>query len=226
MRARSIPEEHEEKVLRWYTEGDSCRTIADRLGDRHGVQTSPGSVGRLINRIKEGDCTDGAIRAVARIRSEALKLAERFLLHGQIANKMAGFDEPVHVPPGTTHRDLDFANRLTVRQLKVAGCVGRDADRIFDRQRELTERLCQEEEAEAEEAAREEAARTFAQPLPEPVRATSNDHFSSPPEAPVIALPKQGRNERCACGSGLKFKRCCGGPKVQPEREPEQALAS
>jgi hypothetical protein len=22
--------------------------------------------------------------------------------------------------------------------------------------------------------------------------------------------PKVGRNERCPCGSGLKFKRCCG----------------
>ena len=25
-----------------------------------------------------------------------------------------------------------------------------------------------------------------------------------------IAEPSQGRNEPCACGSGRKFKRCCG----------------
>ena len=24
-------------------------------------------------------------------------------------------------------------------------------------------------------------------------------------------VPTQGRNERCACGSGKKYKRCCGG---------------
>lgn len=27
--------------------------------------------------------------------------------------------------------------------------------------------------------------------------------------APVIPLAKQGRNEKCNCGSGLKFKNCC-----------------
>jgi SWIM/SEC-C metal-binding protein len=30
-----------------------------------------------------------------------------------------------------------------------------------------------------------------------------------PPE-PVKALPKVGRNEQCPCGSGTKFKKCCG----------------
>jgi uncharacterized protein len=24
--------------------------------------------------------------------------------------------------------------------------------------------------------------------------------------------PKVGRNETCPCGSGKKFKKCCGGP--------------
>ena len=28
---------------------------------------------------------------------------------------------------------------------------------------------------------------------------------------PVIARPKVGRNEPCPCGSGKKFKKCCGG---------------
>ena len=26
----------------------------------------------------------------------------------------------------------------------------------------------------------------------------------------MIAAVKQGRNEKCQCGSGLKFKKCCG----------------
>ena len=33
--------------------------------------------------------------------------------------------------------------------------------------------------------------------------------FRQPAVAPIIARPKQGRNERCACGSGLKYKKCC-----------------
>jgi uncharacterized protein YchJ len=27
---------------------------------------------------------------------------------------------------------------------------------------------------------------------------------------PELRAPRQGRNEPCACGSGKKFKRCCG----------------
>jgi uncharacterized protein YecA (UPF0149 family) len=29
-------------------------------------------------------------------------------------------------------------------------------------------------------------------------------------EKPYIAPPKVGRNEPCPCGSGRKFKKCCG----------------
>lgn len=27
--------------------------------------------------------------------------------------------------------------------------------------------------------------------------------------APVVSLPKVGRNDPCPCGSGRKFKKCC-----------------
>jgi hypothetical protein len=31
------------------------------------------------------------------------------------------------------------------------------------------------------------------------------------PQAPVVrATPKVGRNDPCPCGSGAKFKKCCG----------------
>jgi SWIM/SEC-C metal-binding protein len=30
------------------------------------------------------------------------------------------------------------------------------------------------------------------------------------PRAPVVAEAKVGRNEPCPCGSGKKYKRCCG----------------
>jgi len=32
----------------------------------------------------------------------------------------------------------------------------------------------------------------------------------STPGTPMIAEPKIGRNEPCPCGSGVKFKKCCG----------------
>ncbi|MCA9583063.1 MAG: SEC-C domain-containing protein, partial [Myxococcales bacterium] len=38
-----------------------------------------------------------------------------------------------------------------------------------------------------------------------------HDHHHHAPQAPVVrATPKVGRNEACPCGSGKKFKRCCG----------------
>ena len=43
----------------------------------------------------------------------------------------------------------------------------------------------------------------------------SDDHHDCPDcEAPapyVRTQPKVGRNEPCSCGSGKKFKKCCGG---------------
>jgi uncharacterized protein YecA (UPF0149 family) len=30
------------------------------------------------------------------------------------------------------------------------------------------------------------------------------------PPRPVVSPPKIGRNEPCPCGSGKKFKKCCG----------------
>ncbi|MGD9642818.1 MAG: SEC-C metal-binding domain-containing protein [Elusimicrobiales bacterium] len=36
-------------------------------------------------------------------------------------------------------------------------------------------------------------------------------------ELAKILQPQAGRNEPCPCGSGQKFKRCCGGPEGPPE---------
>lgn len=58
------------------------------------------------------------------------------------------------------------------------------------------------------------------QPQPEPIR--KNEPISQPvvaaatkPEPYVHAEPKVGRNEPCPCGSGAKYKRCCGNPITQ-----------
>jgi len=38
------------------------------------------------------------------------------------------------------------------------------------------------------------------------------------PLEPVQAAPKVGRNDPCPCGSGRKFKKCCGASPPEPAR--------
>jgi hypothetical protein len=49
--------------------------------------------------------------------------------------------------------------------------------------------------------ARVEAAQKAPRPRPSPV---------ATPKTPVPSQPKAGRNDPCPCGSGKKFKKCCG----------------
>ncbi len=35
-------------------------------------------------------------------------------------------------------------------------------------------------------------------------------YIGAAPQKPTVAAPKAGRNDPCPCGSGLKFKKCCG----------------
>jgi SEC-C motif-containing protein len=38
-----------------------------------------------------------------------------------------------------------------------------------------------------------------------------HEHHAAAPKAPVVReSPKVGRNDPCSCGSGKKFKKCCG----------------
>ena len=43
------------------------------------------------------------------------------------------------------------------------------------------------------------------------LRAVIQDELRAVPQ-PLAPPPTQGRNERCACGSGRKYKQCHGGP--------------
>jgi len=45
----------------------------------------------------------------------------------------------------------------------------------------------------------------------ETVRTGKNAHHVHERQAPVVhQAPKVGRNDPCFCGSGKKFKKCCG----------------
>ncbi len=40
---------------------------------------------------------------------------------------------------------------------------------------------------------------------------TGHEHHHAEPKVPVVReAPKLGRNDPCSCGSGKKFKKCCG----------------
>lgn len=69
-----------------------------------------------------------------------------------------------------------------------------------------------------------ETNRSFMADLEAGVPPTSSSQTSQPgseeepsiqPIAPLIAEPKAGRNELCPCGSGKKYKKCCGVREVE-----------
>jgi preprotein translocase subunit SecA len=60
-------------------------------------------------------------------------------------------------------------------------------------------------------------------PLPSQAQQEMQDEQSDAPEIeeqlhPVTVSPKVGRNDTCPCGSGKKYKKCCG---AQQEEEQE-----
>jgi preprotein translocase subunit SecA len=55
-------------------------------------------------------------------------------------------------------------------------------------------------------ARRERAEEMFEEPLD-----YEDDYY---PETIVRSEPKVGRNEPCPCGSGKKYKKCCGRPDL------------
>ena len=63
---------------------------------------------------------------------------------------------------------------------------------------------------EAERRRRNEAARRMAFNRAEPAAERGNGEPRTRPETVVRATPKIGRNEPCPCGSGRKYKHCCG----------------
>ena len=68
----------------------------------------------------------------------------------------------------------------------------------------------------------DEMASWYCYELPEPSRASSHQASAWPPHGShsggtvVRDLPKVGRNDPCPCGSGKKFKKCCGKEANEP----------
>jgi uncharacterized protein YecA (UPF0149 family) len=52
-----------------------------------------------------------------------------------------------------------------------------------------------------------------------------NEILHNSAQQPIRLPVEPGRNSQCPCGSGQKFKRCCGNPVPLPSLQTEQAVA-
>ena len=84
--------------------------------------------------------------------------------------------------------------------------INRDVIRLLSR----IQLASDNEIEETERRRRNEAARRMAFNRAEPAAERGNGQPRTRPETVVRATPKVGRNARCPCGSGRKYKHCCG----------------
>ncbi len=84
--------------------------------------------------------------------------------------------------------------------------INRDVIRLLSR----IQLASDNEIEETERRRRNEAARRMAFNRAEPAAERGNGQPRTRPETVVRATPKVGRNEPCPCGSGRKYKHCCG----------------
>ena len=84
--------------------------------------------------------------------------------------------------------------------------INRDVIRLLSR----IQLASDNEIEETERRRRDEAARRMAFNRAEPAAERGNGQPRTRPETVVRATPKVGRNEPCPCGSGRKYKHCCG----------------
>jgi uncharacterized protein YecA (UPF0149 family) len=77
---------------------------------------------------------------------------------------------------------------------------------------ELKERTGEEmSETTSEETSQQEKSKSSEAPADEHVHGPDCDHDHHEAEQPYRRVAaKVGRNDPCTCGSGMKYKKCCG----------------
>jgi len=110
-----------------------------------------------------------------------------------------------YLPQAGRPADFDRAEKLLHRGYRVPRV--RDRDFIAERLQEV-----------CEETGRPDEARQFAKQAerlrPKPLYPAAEPTPSlAPPPGPTARRVKVGRNDPCPCGSGRKFKKCCGSPQ-------------
>jgi hypothetical protein len=105
-----------------------------------------------------------------------------------------------YLPGAGRPADLARAEKLLRRGYRVPGV----RDRVY-----IAERL----QEVCEDSGRPDEARQFGEQAErlrhEPLRAAARP---APPAGNIARRVKVGRNAPCPCGSGKKFKKCCGSP--------------
>ena len=74
-----------------------------------------------------------------------------------------------------------------------------EGDRVDEQEREERERLRKEEEVKREAVVKETGT-------------SAGTDGTTPKKAPQKVAKKVGPNDPCPCGSGKKYKKCCGAP--------------
>lgn len=127
---------------------------------------------------------------------EALPVIEAAFASGRVDESVNGDFEDVQIHFGlkTKREHPPKPNSLTAMHGQMAG---------------LREQIEDYEQENAELRETLEVLQAIASPDTKSSDPLDDSEFDSPPE-PYIAPPKIGRNEPCPCGSGKKYKKCCG----------------
>ena len=120
-----------------------------------------------------------------------------------------------YLPGAGRPADLARAEKLLRRGYRVPGV--RDRIYIAERLQEVCEDGGRPDEArefgEQAERLRHEPLRAAARPVPPPGNPVPPPGNPVPPAGSITRRVKVGRNAPCPCGSGKKFKKCCGSPQ-------------
>ena len=126
---------------------------------------------------------------------EAMSVIERVFASGLVDESVNGDLEDVQIHFGlkTQREHPRKPNQLTEMSRQLAGT--REKIETYEREN-------------AELRATLEAMEAIAPPETQASSRPDDSEFDLP--EPYSAPPKVGRNERCPCGSGKKYKKCCG----------------
>jgi hypothetical protein len=127
---------------------------------------------------------------------EALPVIEAAFASGRVDESVNGDleDVQIHFKLKTKREHPPKPNSLTVMHEQMAG---------------LREQIEAYEQENAELRETLEVLQAIAPPETKSSDPLDDSKFDSLPE-PFVASPKIGRNEPCPCGSGKKYKKCCG----------------
>ena len=184
--------------------------------------------GRAVLAAVEADAGFGVVHRVA--------FAERLFRVGRVdlckERLLAAMDDP-KIPPrvaaaaarilAAIHRAADGADEAVVLEARAAEWDAR-AEAVED------EAVAGDEGADEDLDVAEESDEDDAGNLIEQDDVEGEDEYRDAPPAWLRvdqrAVPAEMRNEPCPCGSGRKYKKCCGVPRiVPPERSEFESLA-